>query len=98
MRLVRGKLFKPSSNFHIDCFRAIFLSLTIFVICINLCHAAISVTCSFEVTYWERSDLLALLYVMFSCVLSLTHMGQVCYLIVSISDLCILSYFGFDVS
>ena len=27
-----------------------------------------SVTCSFEVTCWERADFLTLLYVMFSCV------------------------------
>ena len=53
-----------------------------------------SVTCSFEVTCWERSDLLAFLYVMFSCIF-VTFLygvlGQVCYLIVSIPDLCLLS-------
>ena len=31
-----------------------------------------SVSCSLEVTCWKRADLLALFYVMFPCVLSLT--------------------------
>ena len=43
-------------------------------------------------------DLLALLYVMFSRVF-VTFLygvqGQVCYLIVSIPDLCLLSYFNY---
>ena len=55
----------------------------------------LSVPCSRVVTCWERADLLALLCVMFSCVF-VTHpyevMGQVWYLIVSIPDLCLLSY------
>ena len=33
----------------------------------------LSVPCSLVVTCWEKADLLALLYVMFSCVLSLSH-------------------------
>ena len=32
-------------------------------------------------------------FVMFNCVLSLSHVGQLWYLIVSIPDLCHLSYF-----
>ena len=52
----------------------------------HVCHAVSSVPCSLVVTCWEISDLLALLYVIFSCVLSLSHMvswvGQVRYLIV----------------
>ena len=31
-------------------------------------HVFLSVHCSLIVTYWERANLLALLYVMFSCV------------------------------
>ena len=45
------------------------------------------------VTCWERAYLLALMCVMFSCVLgTFPHgvLGQVWYLIVSISDLCLL--------
>ena len=56
------------------------------------------VTCSFECTCCERADLLALLYVMFSCVFVTFQygaLGQVLYSIVSIPDLCLLSYFGF---
>ena len=57
-------------------------------------RTALSVPCSLVVTCWERANLLALLYVMFSCVLSLSHtVSWVRYLIVSIPDLCILPYF-----
>ena len=59
---------------------------------------AMSVSCSLVVTCSERAVLLALLYVMFSCVfvtLRFGELGQVWYLIVSISDLCLLSYLGY---
>ena len=52
--------------------------------------------CSLVVTCWERADLLASLYVMFSSVFvtfPYSVLGQVWYLIVSIPDLCLLSYF-----
>ena len=39
-----------------------------------VCHVFMSIHCSLVVTYWERTGLLALLYVMFYCVLSLFHM------------------------
>ena len=50
-------------------------------------------------TYWERAGLMALLCVMVSCVLSFVFvcfgvLCQVRYLILSISDLCLLLYFG----
>ena len=47
---------------------------------------------------WERADLLALLCVMFSCVFVTFPygvLGQVWYLIVSIPDLCLLTYFEY---
>ena len=47
------------------------------------CHAVVSVHCSVGVTCWERADLLALLYVTFSCVfIAFPHgvLGQVWYL------------------
>ena len=53
-------------------------------------HAFLSVHCSLVVTCWERVNFLALLYVMFSCVLSV--LGQVWNLIVSMTDLCLLIY------
>ena len=38
-----------------------------------VCHTVLSVLCNLVVTCWERADVLALLYMMFSCVLSLFH-------------------------
>ena len=69
-----------------------------FVICICLCHTVMSVSCSGVVICWERAYLLALLHVMFSCCCFVTFlcgvMGQLWYLIVSIPDICLLSYFA----
>ena len=59
-------------------------------------NAVLFVHCSLVVTCWERADLLALLYVMFSCVFVTFPygvLGQVCYLIVSIPDFCHLPFF-----
>ena len=59
------------------------------------CHAFASVHCCLVVTCWERADLLALVcdvycgFVTFPCGI----LGEVWYLIVSIPDLCRLSYF-----
>ena len=64
----------------------------LFMSCV--CHAFVSVHCCLVVTCWERADLLAL--VMFTCVFvtfPCDILGQVWYLIVSIPDLCHLSYF-----
>ena len=70
---------------YVDLFCYLYLSLSY----------AMSVSCSLVVTCWERADLLVLLYVMLSCVfvtLRFGVLGQVWYLIVSISDLCLLSF------
>ena len=59
------------------------------------CCIVLSVPCSLVVTCWKRSDVLALLYVMFSLVFVTFPygiLGQVWYLIVSIPDLCRLPY------
>ena len=37
-------------------------------LCVHVCLAVLSVPCSLVVTCCERADLLALLYVIFSCV------------------------------
>ena len=61
----------------------------------RVCHAFLSVHCSLVVNCWERVSLLALLYVMFSCVFATFPcgvIGQVWYLIVLIPDLCLLNY------
>ena len=55
-----------------------------------------SVSCSPVVPCWEMTDLLALLYVMFSSAFytfPYSVLGPVWYLIVSIPDLCLLPYF-----
>ena len=64
-----------------------------FVSCVS--HAFASVHFCHVVTCWERTDLLVLVgdvyctFVTFPCCI----LGQVWYLIVSIPDLCLLSYF-----
>ena len=67
--------------------------LHVFMSCV--CHAFASVHCCLAVTFWERADLLALVcdvncvFLTFPCGI----LGQVWYSIVSIPDLCPLSYF-----
>ena len=61
----------------------------------HVCHALLSVHCSLVDTCWERANLLALLCVMFSFVFVTFQcgvLGQVWYLIVSIPDLCLLTF------
>ena len=56
-------------------------------------HAVLSVRYSLVATCWERAGLLALLYVMFSCVIvtfPCVVLGQIWYLIVSIPDISLL--------
>ena len=63
---------------------------------LHVCEAVFSVPCSLVVTCWERADIFALLYVMFSCVFVTFPygvLGQVCYLIVLIPYLCLLFNF-----
>ena len=58
-------------------------------------HAFVSVHCCRVVTCWERADLLALVCdvcVFVTCPCGI--LSQVWYLIVSIPDLCCLSYFN----
>ena len=61
----------------------------------HFCYLCLSISCSLLVICWERADLLARLYVMFSCAFVTFPygiLGQVWYLIVSVHDLCFLSY------
>ena len=63
---------------------------------IRVCHALLSVQYSLVVTCLERADVMAFLYVIFSCVFVTFPygvLGQVWYLIVLIPDLCSLPYF-----
>ena len=61
------------------------------VFAMSLCS---SVYICFEVTCWERADLLALDCGVYLCVchFPIGILGQVWYLIVSIPDLCTLTY------
>ena len=98
MRLVPSNMFKPSSNFVSDRSNAALLLLILFVICVSCLSLSYCHVCFLRllVTCWERSDLLALLCVMFPCVFVILLygvLGQVWYLIVSISDLCLLPNF-----
>ena len=62
-----------------------------------MCISCLSVILSFRfLACWERTGLLALLYVMFSCVFvtfPYDVMGQTWYLIVLIPDICLLLFF-----
>ena len=44
-----------------------------FLFIFRVCHVFLSVHCSLVATCWERVDLLALLYLIFYCVLLLSH-------------------------
>ena len=61
----------------------------------RVCNAFLPVHCSLVVTCCERTGLLALLCVVFLCFVTFpcSVLGQVWYLIVSIPDLCLLTYF-----
>ena len=91
------RLVKPSSKYFLltvprRCFFCGSLLLFVFRVCVFF----LSVHCSLVVIRWERADLLALLYVMFYCVFVTFPcgvLGQVWCLIVSIPDLCLLSYY-----
>ena len=59
-------------------------------------YAVLSAHCSLVVTFWEKANRLALLCVVFSCVFATFQcgvLGQVCYLILSIPNICLLTDF-----
>ena len=99
VRLVPSNMFKTSSNLTVTIQLqggASFVDPTCYLCFLFVCHPVLSVTCSLVVTCWERADLMALLYVMFSCVFVTFPygvLGQVWCLIVLIPDLCLLSYY-----
>ena len=71
-------------------------SFLLFMFHVCLCYAVLSAPSSLMITCLERADLLALLYVMLSCVFVTFPYGvpgQVWYLVVSIPDLCILYFY-----
>ena len=71
----------------------------LFVIYVPYCHAFLSVLCSLVVTCLEKAGFLALLCAIFSCVFVTFPcgvLGKLWFLILSIPDHCLLSYFGID--
>ena len=68
----------------------------LFMSCV--CHAFMSVHYCLVITCWERADLLALVSDVLLCLchFPMWYTGQVWYLI-SIPDLCHLSYFNWSV-
>ena len=87
-------MFKPSDNCLTDRSKAVLLLCILFVF---VCHTFLSVPCNLVVTCWERADLLALLYMVLSCVFVIFPygvLGQVYYLSVLIPDLCLLTHFN----
>ena len=63
-----------------------------------LCHAVLSVPCSYVITCWEWACRFALLFVVISCVyVTFTYgvPGRICYLIVSNLDPCLIRYFKY---
>ena len=89
-------LFKPSSKISLLKFPRWYFfcgSFVLFMSCV--CHAFASVHCWFVVTWRERADLLALVCDVYCDIVTYPFviLGQVWYLIVSITDHCCLSYF-----
>ena len=66
MGLVLSKIIELSSNFLTDRSKVVLLLWIIFVLCVSCLYTILS--CLFLVC-WERTDLLALLFVMLYCVL-----------------------------
>ena len=93
VRFVSSNMFKPSSNFLTDRLKAMLLLWILFIICVS-CHIVLYVLAAL----WSllgKNDLLALLHVMFFCVFVTFPygvLGQVGYLIVWITDICLLPH------
>ena len=82
----------PPVKYFTDRSKAVLLFWIVCVIYVLFCHAFASIHCCLVVNCCDRADLLALVcdvVVTFLCGI----LGQVWHLIVSIPDLCRLSYF-----
>ena len=73
VRFVPSNMFKPSINFLIDRSKTVLLFWIVFVVCVSCINY---IVCSLQPCghLLGKAGPLALLYVMFSCVLSLSHM------------------------
>ena len=95
--LAPSNMFKLSSrNILLTVPRRYFFCGSFLLFLFHVCQAVLSVPCSLVVTCWERTDIFALLCVMFSCVLVTFPYGVLAqvwwYLILSIPDLCLLTF------
>ena len=68
-------MYQPFSNFLTDRSKVVIfcISFLLFVF-VYVCYTVLFVPCSLMVTCCDRADPLAFLFVMLSCVLSLSHM------------------------
>ena len=93
-------MFMLSNNFFNEVQSQFFFGQSFLLFTFHVClyYAALFVQCSLVVTCWERTDLLALLCVTFSCFVTFPCgvPGQVMYLIASIPDLCLFLYFKIE--
>ena len=82
-------MFNPSSDLFADRSKGCVVCRSFFVM-VHVCYDVLSPICSVVVTSLERTDILVLLCVIFSCVF-VTFLygvsGQVCYLIVLLPDI-----------
>ena len=70
-----SNMFKPSSNqFLMTAARRYFFCGPFLLFVFHVCYVVLSVHCGLVVTCWERAEIMTLLFVMFSCVMSLFHM------------------------
>ena len=99
VRLAPLNRFKPSSKIFYWPFQGgtSFVGSLMFFFCLvfSMSLCAFIYMC-FVVTCWERADLLALVcgVLLWVCHFPIVILGQVWYLIVSIPDLCTLTYFS----
>ena len=95
MRFALSNWFESSSKgVYTDSSKAVLLLWTFFAICVLCLSCFLSVHCSLVVTCWETGPM-ALLCVMFYCAFVTFPCGvldQICCLIVSIPDICLLSF------
>ena len=92
LRIHSSNMYSSSKIFLLTVPRRCFFcrSFVLFMSCV--CHAFASVHCCLVVTCWERADLLFVMFYYVCVTFPCGIFGQVWYLIVSISDLCRLSY------
>ena len=97
VRLASYTRFKPSSIIFYWPFQGgnSFVDLLCFICLVLVMPLCSSVYLCLVVTCWERADLLTLVCCvqLWVCHFPIGNLGQVWYLIVSIPDLCTLSYF-----